>query len=188
MAHFALPDDRLSTTKTVGLCLSFVGLVTVFGSRSPTLGELHWIGDAMMLTTGLLWAANNIYIKKFIENKSITHFQTLFAHHFFSIPLLAVGAMTLEWGREVSAEPVGIAALGYQCVIVAFISLLLWFRLLHRYPASRLVSFTFLTPLFGVIFSSLLLGEQLTLLLWLGLGLVAAGIYLVNRPERPALS
>ncbi len=183
MAHFVLPDDRLYLAKAVGLCMSLVGLVIVFGSRSATLGDLHWVGDAMMLTTGMLWAANNIYIKKFIENTTITHYQTLFAHHFFSIPLLAVGAMALEWGSEVSAQPVGIAALAYQCVIVAFISLLVWFRLLHRYQASRLVSFTFLTPLFGVILSGLLLGEQLTLLLWIGLGLVAAGIYLVNRPN-----
>jgi drug/metabolite transporter (DMT)-like permease len=68
MAHFALPDDRLHLAKAVGLCMSFVGLVTVFGSRSATLGELHWVGDAMALAVGLLWAANNIYIKKFVEN------------------------------------------------------------------------------------------------------------------------
>jgi drug/metabolite transporter (DMT)-like permease len=183
MAHFLLPGDRLHLEKSVGLCMSFVGLVTVFGSRPATLGDMHWVGDAMVFTTGLLWAANNIYIKKFVENTSITHFQTLFAHHFFSIPLLAVGAAAFERGRELSPAPAALAALVYQCVIVAFIGYLVWFRLLHRYQASRLVSFTFLTPLFGVILSGLLLGEQLTLLLWIGLGLVAGGIYLVNRPS-----
>ncbi len=181
MAHFALPDDRLHLAKAVGLCMSFVGLVTVFGSRSATLGELHWVGDAMALAVGLLWAANNIYIKKFVENTPITHFQTLFAHLFFSIPFLACGA-ALEWGRALSPQPAALAALAYQCIVVAFFGYLLWFRLLHRYQASRLVSFMFLTPLFGVILSGLILGEQLTLSLWIGLGLVAAGIYLVNRP------
>ncbi|MGO9121209.1 MAG: DMT family transporter [Desulfomonilaceae bacterium] len=182
LAHFTLPGDRLYLAKAVGLCMSFVGLVIVFDSRSATLGELHWIGDAMMLTTGLLWAANNIYIKKFVENTSITHFQTLFAHHFFSIPLLMCGAAAFEWGREVSPQPAALGALAYQCVVVAFIGYLVWFRLLHRYQASRLVSFIFLTPVFGVILSGLLLGESLPLSLWTGLGLVTAGIYLVNRP------
>jgi drug/metabolite transporter (DMT)-like permease len=181
LCHFFLPDDRLHLAKAVGLCLSFVGLVIVFGSRSATLGELHWVGDAMALTVGLLWAVNNIYMKKFVENTTITHFQTLFAHHFFGIPLLALGA-AFEWRGELSPQPAALVALVYQCVIVAFFGYLLWFRLLHRYQASRLVSFMFLTPLFGVILSGLLLGEQLTLLLWIGLGLVAAGIYLVNRP------
>jgi drug/metabolite transporter (DMT)-like permease len=182
LCHFFLPDDRLHLAKAVGLCLSFVGLVIVFGSRSATLGELHWVGDAMALAVGLLWAVNNLYMKKFVEGTSITHFQTLFAHHFFSIPLLLVGTIAFEWGRDISPQPTVLAALVYQCTIVAFFGYLLWFRLLHRYPASRLVSFMFLTPLFGVILSGLLLGEQLTLQLWIGLGLVGAGIYLVNRP------
>ncbi len=184
LAHFTLPDDKLHLAKAVGLLMSFIGLVIVFESRSTTLGELHWVGDAMMITTGLLWSVNNIYVKKFVENTPITHFQTLFAHHFFSIPLLVCGAVAFEWGMEFSPQPAALAALVYQCFVVAFVGYLVWFRLLHRYQASRLVSFIFLTPVFGVILSGLILGESLTLSLWIGLGLVAAGIYLVNRPKR----
>jgi len=182
MAHFILPDDRLDLAKTVGVCLAFVGLALVFGSRSQTLGERYWVGDLMVLGTGLLWAATNIYIKRFIRNTAVTHFQTLFAQLFFSIPVLALDAVALEWGREFSPEPIAIAAVVYQSVIVAFISYLVWFRMMHQYPVSRLASFTFLTPLFGMILSGLFLRESLTLFLWMGLGLVAAGIYLVNRP------
>ena len=39
-AHFLLKDDRLTVSKTAGLCLAFAGLVLVFGSRSPTLGRI----------------------------------------------------------------------------------------------------------------------------------------------------
>jgi uncharacterized membrane protein len=42
-----------------------------------------------------------------------------------------------------------------------------------------MAAITFLTPLFKVILSGLLLKESLTLSLWIGLGLVAAGIYSV---------
>ncbi len=92
--------------------------------------------------------------------------------------------MAFEWGLKVSPQPEALGALVYQCVVVAFIGYLVWFRLLHRYQASRLVSFIFLTPVFGVILSGLILGESLPFSLWIGLGLVAAGIYLVNRPNR----
>ena len=54
--------------------------------------------------------------------------------------------------------------------------------MIHHYPVSRLSSFTFLAPLFGVILSGALLGESLSFLLVLGLVMVAGGIYLVNRP------
>jgi len=182
MAHFFLPHDRLHLVKATGICVAFIGLIIVLGSRSQTAGHLYWLGDAMELLTGLLWAVTTIYVKKIIWNTPITPFQTLFAQLFFSIPFLAASSIALEWGRELTPDPVAIAALVYQCVVVAFISYLLWFRMIHSYPVSRLAAFTFLTPLFGVILSYLLVGESLALSLWTGLGLVAAGIYLVNRP------
>jgi drug/metabolite transporter (DMT)-like permease len=65
---------------------------------------------------------------------------------------------------------------------VAFITYLAWFWLVRRYPASRLASFTFLTPLFGVLAGGVLLNEPITNMLLLALVLVGTGIYLVNRP------
>jgi drug/metabolite transporter (DMT)-like permease len=58
--------------------------------------------------------------------------------------------------------------------------------MLRRYPPSRLASFTFLTPLFGVMAGGLLLNEPMTRMLLLALTLVGSGIYLVNRPA-PAM-
>jgi drug/metabolite transporter (DMT)-like permease len=136
----------------------------------------------MELVAGFLWAATTIYIKRFIWNTPITHFQTLFAQLFFSIPLLMLGSLALERGQDVSLDAIAGAAIFYQCVIVAFVSYLAWFRMIHRYPVSRLATFTFLAPFFGVILSGLILRETITLVLWIGLGLVGAGIYLVNRP------
>ncbi|MBM3299388.1 MAG: DMT family transporter [Deltaproteobacteria bacterium] len=183
MAHFILTDDRLNLNKILGICLAFLGLTLVFGSRAEALGPVAWVGDLMELVAGFLWAATTIYIKRFIWNTPITHFQTLFAQLFFSIPLLILGSLGLEWGRQVSLDPLAVAAIFYQCVIVAFVSYLAWFRMIHLYPVSRLAAFTFLAPFFGVILSGLLLHEAITLFLWIGLGLVAAGIYLVNRPR-----
>jgi len=48
--------------------------------------------------------------------------------------------------------------------------------------ASRLVSFNFLTPIFGVIAGAVLLNEPISDTLLLTLFLVGTGIYLVSRP------
>ena len=79
-----------------------------------------------------------------------------------------------------------LGAFSYQCVVVAFFSYLLWFWMIHRFPVSRLAAFTFLAPMFGVILSGLVLKEPIPLLLWVGLVLIGAGIYLVNRPPKVA--
>jgi drug/metabolite transporter (DMT)-like permease len=72
-------------------------------------------------------------------------------------------------------------SLAYQGILVAFISYLVWFFLVHSYPVSRLSAFTFLTPVFATLAGVLLLGEPLTLHLIISLTLVSIGIYIVNR-------
>ncbi|MGB3906440.1 MAG: DMT family transporter [Anaerolineae bacterium] len=183
-AHLLLSGDRVTALKGGGLVLAFAGLLAVFGARSEALDPQHWIGDFMMLGGGLCWAATTLYIKKVVENREFTHYQTMFAQLFFSIPVLGVAWLVFQRAEPLSLTAPVLAAFGYQCVVVAFFSYLLWFWMIHNFPVSRLTAFTFLAPLFGVILGGLVLREPIPLLLWVGLGFVGAGIYLVNRPPR----
>jgi drug/metabolite transporter (DMT)-like permease len=73
----------------------------------------------------------------------------------------------------------------YQCIIVAFLSYLVWFNLIHRYPVSLLHGFAFFTPVFGVFLSgALILGEVVSPSLIVALALVSLGTVLVNRKPR----
>ena len=80
--------------------------------------------------------------------------------------------------------PVVAGAFAYTVLAVVVIGYTTWFWLMRTYSASSLHAFTFLSPIFGVIAGSVLLGEALTAPLLIGLALVAAGIYLVNRPAK----
>jgi drug/metabolite transporter (DMT)-like permease len=93
-----------------------------------------------------------------------------------------VGSLAMNEPGVIQITPPIISCLAYQAIWVAFITYLAWFWLVRTYPASRLASFTFLTPLFGVIAGGLLLDEPITNILLLSLVLVSTGIYLVNRP------
>ena len=74
-------------------------------------------------------------------------------------------------------------SLFFQTFIVAGASYLGWFWLIRQYPATRLSSFSFLTPVMGVLAGGLLLGEPLTPAVFAALGLVGAGIWVANRPR-----
>jgi drug/metabolite transporter (DMT)-like permease len=86
-----------------------------------------------------------------------------------------------------NASTLVIAALLYQIVGVAFLSYLVWFWLIANYPASRVASFVFLTPVFGVLAAAVLLHDHVGAGLFLALALIAAGIYMINRPQ-PAVA
>ena len=64
---------------------------------------------------------------------------------------------------------------------VVSIGFLVWFWVLSIYPPSDMASFSFLVPLFGVLFGWLILDEEVGLTLIGALALVSLGIVLINR-------
>lgn len=65
-------------------------------------------------------------------------------------------------------------------MLISFISYLAWFWLLKQYLASSLGVFSFLTPLFGVLFGVWLLNESLGQSFIVGAILVMLGVLMVN--------
>jgi drug/metabolite transporter (DMT)-like permease len=180
-AHFLLRTERLSISKSLGLSIAFIGLVMVFSSAPSGSGHQHWLGDLMEVGAALFWAASILYIKKFASHRSVSPVQTLFVQLFFSIPLLLIATLIFEWGRPIVVTRSLVAHFIYQSVVVAFCTYMVYLWMVHRYPVGRLAVFSFLTPLMGMLFSAVLLGEALNGTLVAGFASVLAGIYLVNR-------
>jgi drug/metabolite transporter (DMT)-like permease len=99
---------------------------------------------------------------------------------FFGLLLIALlsGQVT-----HVSLTTVAVTSVLFQGVVVSFFSYLVWFWLLRRYLAANLAVFSFMTPLFGVTFGVVLLGEELSLNFVLGAVLVLAGITFVSAEQ-----
>jgi drug/metabolite transporter (DMT)-like permease len=69
--------------------------------------------------------------------------------------------------------------------VIAFLSYLAWFELVHRHPVSLLHAFSFLTPICGVFLSGwLFMGEPIGSQMILALALVAGGLALINRAPK----
>ena len=135
----------------------------------------------MLALAAVFWGATTILIKAGPLSR-IEPGKTLLYQLAVSSVVLPLVALVKGEPRIFRMTPLIAASLAYQTVWVAFITFLAWFWLMRNYPASRLVSFNFLTPIFGVIAGSLILNEPITSKLLLTLVLVGSGIYLVNRP------
>jgi len=181
--HWLVPSERLRARQLVGLLCAFAGVFAAFGEGLATPGDRQWIGDAMMLVAALAWGATTVLVRASALSR-ISAGKTLLYQ-------LAVSTFCLVAASFITGEPgftdpttVGIASLIWQIVIVAFASYLGWFWLMTHYPANRLAAFSFLTPLFGMLFGALLLGERIAPLLALAMVVVAIGLWLVNnRPN-----
>jgi drug/metabolite transporter (DMT)-like permease len=179
-AHCFLEGDRLNLWKGAGLIFAFAGVVTLFFKDLGSFSVETLPGDLMILTGGVLWASTTIYIKKYLAHRTVP-LQTLFYQVFFSAPLLLLISILVEDPVVSGLSLTGGFSVFYQCIIVAFLSYLVWFELIHRYPVSLLHGFSFFTPVFGVFLSgALIMGEILTPSLLIALSLVSLGMVLVN--------
>jgi len=178
-AHFVLKGDRLTLLKTLGLVVAFMGVLLVFQGRPATAKPTMFIGDILEIAAACFWAATTLYIKRFMTS-TVQPIHTLLYQLVFSIPILLAVSLILEPRWIIALNPSIIVCILFQSVIVAFVTYLVWFRLIHGYSVSRLSAFTFLTPIFGVLAGVIFLDEELTGSLMMGLPMVCAGIFLVN--------
>ena len=185
-AHLFLKGDRLNPWKGWGLVLAFVGIVALFSKDLGSFSFSALPGDLLALAAGLVWAVTTLYVKKYLAYQTVP-LQTLFYQVFFSAPLLFFMSLVLENPTFSNLSWFGAFSLFYQCIIVAFLSYLAWFELIHRYPVSLLHAFSFFTPVFGVLLSgALILGEFIGPNLIVALTLVSVGMVLVNRQPKAA--
>lgn len=180
-AHFFLKGDRLNCWKLLGLILAFAGVVSLFVIDLASFSVSILPGDLMALAGGALWGATTVYLKKYLSHRALP-LQALFYQVFFSAAPLFLMSFVLEDPIISGFSFVTGFSVFYQCIIVAFISYLVWFELIHRYPVSVLHAFSFFTPVFGVLLSgALILGELISPRLIVALTLVSLGMVLVNR-------
>jgi drug/metabolite transporter (DMT)-like permease len=181
-AHAFVPGEQLHKKQVIGLVAAFVGVAIAF-SDGLTLPSWHaLIGDAMMLAAALLWGATTVLVKA-SKLARITPEKTLAYQLAVSAIILTPVALLLGERGIFDPTPLVLGSLAFQATIVACASYLAWFALIRVYPASTLSAFTFLTPLFSLVFGAVLLGERVSAALVASLALVAFGIWLVNRPR-----
>jgi len=189
--HWFVDGERMRRIQWIGIVVAFAGIALAFadgflhGATASGSSLAAVAGDALGVLAGVAWAATTVVVRATRLAQSSAS-KTLFYQLTVSAVVLLVMALALGEAHVDTVTPLAVASLAYQAVVVAFVSYLVWFWLLTRYVASRLSVFSFLTPLFGVTFGVLLLGESFSLRFLMAAALVLIGIALVNAPGKRA--
>lgn len=192
--HWFVDGERMRRTQWAGIVVAFAGMALAFAdgftrAHAATASASHGstlagvTGDALGVLGGIAWAATTVVVRgSRLAQTSAS--KTLFYQLAVSAVVLLALAVGLGQAKVETVTTIAIISLAYQAVVVAFVSYLIWFWLLTRYIVSRLSVFSFLTPLFGVTFGVLLLGESFSVRFLLAALMVLTGIALVNAPAR----
>jgi drug/metabolite transporter (DMT)-like permease len=179
-ARWFLPGEKIRRAQWGGMALAFVGIILLFGEHLWLPADNAWMGDLMILGAAILWAATTLAVKASALGRSSAEKILLYQ---LAISAVLLPPLSLAMGEPgvFAPSPQLWANLFFQAVIVAGASYLGWFWLIRHYPATRLSSFSFLTPVMGVLASIILLDEPLTPTIFVALFLVGAGIWIANR-------
>ena len=177
--HFWLPNDRLTLTKTFGLLAAFSGVFLAIMPNLQGLSTGYLIGDLIVILSAGFLGLRITLTKVFVQE--IHPYRLLVWLLGLNIPCFYILGRIFESEKPVEWTLASTAGLIYQGWIITGFCFLALTWTLRKYKASKLVVFSFLMPMSGVLFSHLFLGDQLTFGLLSGTGLVAIGIYLVNR-------
>ena len=172
-----------TTKQVIGMCVAFAGIVMLFADRPGNIPPgASLLGDALVVVSAMCWAGSSICTKKYLTAATKPQ-QTVF----WSAVVCCVGTFVIASLRgdfaTVQFTPAFALMLFYQGVLVAFVGFTILQMLIYRYSAGLIHSFTFLTPLFGVLGGIVFLGEPAGLIVGICLVMVCCGLVLVNSPR-----
>lgn len=182
-AVWLLPQEHMRRAQWAGMALAFAGILVLFGEHLFTPADGGWIGDLMIVLAAVFWAATTLTVKVSCLARSSAE-KTLLYQLGVSAVVLPLLSMALGEPGVFAPTPAVWASLLFQTVIVAGVSYLGWFWLVRHYPATRLSTFSFLTPVMGVLAGGFILGEELSRTVFIALALVGTGIAVANWPAR----
>ncbi len=181
IAALVFRQEKLTAKKLLGCLVGFAG-VAVVTLNGRTGGGVRLDGDGFLVLAAASYGCSSVRIKRFSSREDPV---VLSGWQFMLGGALMTAAALLGGGR-LRADS---AAAWFMMVYLSFVSAIaytLWSLLLKRHPVSRIVVFSFLNPVFGVILSALLLKEGGALDLprcLLAMALVCLGVWIVNRSE-----
>ncbi|ATR82292.1 EamA family transporter [Pseudomonas sp. HLS-6] len=182
--HWLLPSERLRPLQWLGIALAFGGIAVAFagGVSLEHLDGRMLLGDAFGVLAGMAWGATTVVVRGSRLSKAPATLTLFYQLLVGFVGLLMIAAVSGQIG-QVTFTPISVGSLLFQGLVVSFFSYLTWFWLLRRYLASNLAVFSFITPLFGVTFGVLLLGEPLSLNFILGAVCVLLGVTMVSAEQ-----
>jgi drug/metabolite transporter (DMT)-like permease len=190
VAHFAFPDERLSTKKVLGLALGFLGVI-VLASRSGSeevasvSGHLHLLGQLAVVVASFCYAIGGMHSRRAIQNRldpiiaafgAMTVTAVITGIIAYLLPLFG-GAAPAPLGSLTPRVVWSILTLG---TLNTFVAYLIFYSIIQTLGVSRVSMCTYVIPVVGLILGALVLDEIVDARLLLGSVMIVGSVGMVN--------
>ncbi len=168
--------DRAKPVALIGLLFGFFGLFVISDSNF-TAGYSD--GIILLIGSAVSWAAGTIIFKKYTRSINVATVNVF--QYVYALPVILLFSTVFEYN---SIKPVGLQFLGvtaYIGILGTGIAYFIYLHLFRNYNISSISSYFFAVPAISILFSAIILSERLSVLSYIGFGIISIGIYLSSR-------
>lgn len=180
-AHFMIKGENINTKKVIGCLIGFAGIILVNLKDGNLLGDFSFMGEGMVLLCSVAYGISSATLKLFSDREkpgTISAYQLLFG----GVLLILIGQLG---GGDIGSFDLKTGILLLYLSMTTTVSFYLWANLLKYNPVGKVAIFGFTIPIFGTLFSSIFLHENvMTLTNAAALLLVSVGIIVVNHDTK----
>ncbi|HEV2880235.1 MAG TPA: EamA family transporter [Pyrinomonadaceae bacterium] len=185
IAHYYLPDERITLWKVCGIALGIAGVALIFSDQASVEdGKSALAGSAAIVVGAFGVAYSNVLVKaraRHIEPAALAAGQMVFG----LVPLLLAGVLfegnpfTFRW------SPLAVLSLLYLALVGSAIAFLMFYWLVRNMDVTKTMLIPLVTPPIAVFLGWLVLGEGLTWRTAVGaLGIMSGIALIVTRKKK----
>jgi drug/metabolite transporter (DMT)-like permease len=178
IAHYHLPDERITVMKLCGVLLGISGVAIIFSNQMTHEGPAALWGSVAIVVGAFSVAYANVLVKAWggrIDSATLALGQMICG----LIPLLLIGITTEGNPFKLRWTGLALLSLGYLALVGSAIAFLLYYWLVRNIKVTNTMLIPLATPLIAVVLGMIVLGESLTWRIAVGGLVIMSGIGLI---------
>ncbi|MEC5422918.1 DMT family transporter [Virgibacillus sp. C22-A2] len=171
--------EKITPPKFTGLMIGMLGLLTILGWDIWVGQNIEVIfGELLIIIAAISWAISNVYYR--INLQQLAKIQASAYQMLFGTIGIIIAALVMEWNQPIVLNVHSIYYILFTGVLASALCFTVWFLILSLIDMVTATISTLLVPMFGLVFSSLLLNEKMSAGVAVGSGMIIAGILIAQ--------
>jgi drug/metabolite transporter (DMT)-like permease len=178
IAHYYLPEERITVMKLCGVALGIAGVALIFSNQMTHEGPAALWGSVAIVFGAFSVAYANVLVKARgggIDSATLVLGQMICG----MIPLLIIGITTEGNPLKLRWTGLALLSLGYLALVGTAVAFLLYYWLVRNIKVTNTMLIPLATPLIAVLLGMLFLDESLTWRIAVGGATIMSGIGLI---------
>lgn len=178
VAALVFADERLTPARMIGTILGFLGVAVAIGLSALTSFDIRSTAQLAVIAGTLSYACAGAWARIWLSglNPVVAAAGMLTGSTVLMVPL----TLWIEGVPTLDLLPRTWMAIGYYTLIATAGAYLLYYRVLARAGSGNLMLVTLLVPPVAITLGAVVLGEALAPRAFLGFGLLAVGLLVLN--------